>query len=289
MQGDEPPVNATCVRPLWPPGEPRPLAGLYLEHDLRADADRAPLVYANFVASLDGRIALDDDGGVPPAIANARDWWLFQELAIQADAIMISGRHLRARALGHAQDLFVAFTDPRYAALRAWRTARGLPAWPWIVVLSRRMDFAIPAGVPPERLLVLSSEAAATSPPADALRQRGATVLAAGHDEVDARMAIDRLAARGLLAIYAVGGARMLHLLAAGGVLSHLYLTQVHRLLGGGPFTSLIEGAILGPPLDLRLHRLYYDPALPGAGGQFFGCYRTLAPDASTLIYAGGP
>ncbi|OBS10113.1 hypothetical protein Thpro_021163 [Acidihalobacter prosperus] len=259
------------------------MAGLYLAHDLQAAARHAPLVYANFVASLDGRIAIGE-GGVPSGIANPRDWWLFQELAVQADAILVGGRHLRDRINGLAQDLFAAFHAPRYAELRDWRAERGLPAWPCIVVASRRLDLIPPADIPTERLLILTGAAAARSPAAERLRQAGAEVVEAGRDEVEAGTAVALLAARGLRAIYAVGGARVLHLLAARGVLSRLYLTQVHRLLGGGPPTTLIEGAAFRPPLDLRLHRLYYDPAAPGMGGQLFGCYQAAEPGDSTPL-----
>ena len=48
---------------------------------------------------LDGRIALPAAGRsshqVPPAIANARDWRLFQELAAQADLLITSARYFR--------------------------------------------------------------------------------------------------------------------------------------------------------------------------------------------------
>lgn len=281
MQGDHPPKGEASVFPLWPPGPPEALEGLYLGHDLRGMGRAAskPLVYSNFVTSLDGRIALQE-GGVPSALANPRDWWLFQELAIQADAIMVSGRYMRARARNAGQDLFVAFHDPCFAELRSWRHAQGLPDWPWIVVLSRRLDCPIPSDVPIERLLFLSGDVACASPQALALRQAGAVVKSAGKQkDVSIASAITRLSDLGVRTIYAVGGAAMLHMLVAGGVLSRLYLTRVHRLLGGDAFTSLVEGGELSPFIDLKLHRLYYDPAGPGAGGQLFGCYHTAESD----------
>jgi len=83
------------------PAAERKLEGLYLSHDLRQHylkSGRA-FVYANFVTSIDGRIAVPRSNGnglvVPKNIANKRDWRLFQELAAQADIIISSGRYLR--------------------------------------------------------------------------------------------------------------------------------------------------------------------------------------------------
>ena len=94
-----------------PPAQELPLEGLYLGHDLRGQAaDRShPFVYTNYVVSLDGRIAVPRADGtgmaIPPATSNGRDWRLFQELAVQADVILTSGRYLRDYARGEAQEI----------------------------------------------------------------------------------------------------------------------------------------------------------------------------------------
>jgi hypothetical protein len=58
-----------------------------------------------------------------------------------------------------------------------------------------------------------------------------------------------------------------LYLLLAGGVLNRLYLTHANRLLGGQPFSSIVEGELLVPAVDMRLNTIYFDPhALDGLG-----------------------
>ena len=52
--------------------------------------------------------------------------------------------------------------------------------------------------------------------------------------------------------------------------LARLFLTQKHRLLGGTPFHSLIEGPQLGESGRLALRSLYYDPGEPTDSGQWF-------------------
>ena len=272
-------VDAVGVTPLYPqPGDTRPLRGLYLDHDLRAAAVGGTLIYANFIASLDGRVALPNGRGVfgvPEAIANPRDWWLFQELAIQADAVLVSGRYLRARARGEVQDLFAAFHEPRYRELRAWRAARDLPAWPRVVAMSRDVDFDLPGEVEPSTLLVLTGAAGASAPAARRLCTAGAEVVAVGDgDGVDPRRLRGVLERAGCRLVYAVGGPRALHTLVSGGALDRLYLSQAPQLLGGDRLATLIEGTVLEQPPALRLHSLYYDQTTQGAGaGQLFTCY----------------
>lgn len=283
MQGRHFQAEDLNIIPLWPPEKPRPLAGLYLDHDLRAQVTNVPLVYANFVASLDGRIALNQEA-VPVAIANDRDWRLFQELAIQADAILVSGRYLRARAGGDAQDLFSVFTHPSYYQdLCKWRELRTLDAWPWIIVVTRKADFPLPSDVPPEHIMILTNESVADSPDANQVRAKGVTVLSAGETEVDGGTAVAMLAERGIRLIYTVGGSQILHLMVASGVLSRLYLTRVLRLLGGESSTSLLDGKTLNPPVDMQLQHLYYDPDSPGVGGQLFGCYSNIGTALDSL------
>ena len=125
---------------LYPqPSGEVPLKGLYLDHDLRAAASREDkaYVYSNYVTSLDGRIAVPHPSKpglvVPENLANARDWRLFQELAVQADVLITSGRYLRDYADGRAQEILSVYDDPQFADLVSWRTQRGYPPNPiWL-------------------------------------------------------------------------------------------------------------------------------------------------------------
>lgn len=141
-------MTGTSILQLYLHPATLPLQGLYLNHNLRRLEKKEPFVYANFVASLDGRIAIPDSekGGmqVPSQIVNERDWRLFQELAIQADLIITTGRYLRDYAAGKAQKILRVYDDPRFADLRAWRARQGLPIQPDLAVISSSLDFPIP-------------------------------------------------------------------------------------------------------------------------------------------------
>jgi riboflavin biosynthesis pyrimidine reductase len=269
------------LQQLFPlPTREIPLVGAYLAHDLRGLAAQMgrPFVYANFVASLDGRIAIPRPDGlglmVPPATANPRDWRLYQELAAQADVILSSGRYLREWARGRAQEI-LQVDDPRFADLRDWREQHGLRPQADIAVISASLDFPIPpvfsAG---GRKLVVVTAGRPDENRVKELRDAGAAdVLVAGGESVSGAEMVHGLAGLGYRVIYSAAGPRVLHLLVTGGVLDRLYLTQVNRLLGGAPFASILEGGLLEPPSDLRLHSLYLDPPIGDGPGQLFGAY----------------
>ena len=68
-----------------------------------------PFVYANFVSSLDGRIAVVEvqtgESYVLEDLTSGHDWRLFQELQAQADCMVTHGGYLRALAARKFQDI----------------------------------------------------------------------------------------------------------------------------------------------------------------------------------------
>lgn len=266
---------------LYPmPAQEVSLNGLYLRHELRriGETRGRPFVYTNYVTSIDGRIAIPRTEGkgmmVPKDTANDRDWRLFQELAVQADVIISSGRYLRDYAEGKAQEILRVYDEPRFEDLGRWRSERGLSPYPDLAVVSGSLDFPIPSFLTQSgRKVIVITHAAADEGRMGRLREAAGHVITAGETDVSGRQAIDALGDLGYRTIYMATGPRVHHLLLADNVLDRLYTTVAHRLLGGQPFSSLVEGELLKPAVGMRLNALYFDPhALEGLGQQFT-CY----------------
>ena len=254
--------------------------GLYLDQDLRTElaSTEEVFVYANFITSIDGRIAAPDNDGdevkLATQITNARDWRLFQELAVQADVLISSGRYLREYERGPKQELLQVYDDPEFEDLGEWRKAQGLPLQPGIAVVSRSLDFTVPIQLQqPYRSLYVFTTEGSDPVRRDALRSQGATVIVAGESAVSGNQLVSSLVGFGHRFVYSAAGPQIFHMLLASGTIDRLYLTIAHRILGGDPFASIVDGALLLEPANFSLRSLYYDPDGPAGAGQLHAAF----------------
>ena len=278
-------MPSEILRLFPPPVRKRRLEGLYLDESPPpptttggASAGTEALVYANFVTSLDGRVPVTDAGGVsrlPEGLTNPHDWRLFQELQAHADCIVTHGGYLRALASGTLGNVLQVGLGAGGGDLARWRTDRGMAAQPAVAVLSASLDLPVPDSLAAYRqpVHVLTTEAA----PRDrigALAEAGFEVVVAGPGPwVRSRDAVEALTGRGYRRLYLQTGPRMLETALRDGVLTRLYLTIRHRLVGGERFDTMLRGGLLGEMGAVRLNTLYLDEAAGGGCGQFFACF----------------
>ena len=245
-------------------------------------------VYANYIASLDGRISLPDPQGLrrsaPRAITNPRDWRLFQELAASADALLVSGQHVRDLRQGVFASSFPVSDKPEYADLLRWRSARGLAPQPAIVIVTASLDLPplrplVDAG----RLVYVAAGAAIDRRQLADVESQGARVLEAGAGRrVEGRRLIEALARESHRNIALISGGAMLHALVVDDVLDRLYFTLACRMLGGASFDTLLTGAVLERAAAFKLNALHYDAEAPEGLGveQLFAIFDRRAPAA---------
>lgn len=247
----------------FPPQE-LALEGSYLAHDLPAlGSAEAPFVYADFVSSLDGRIALGDPAtgasDVPRALRSAGDFRLLQELEAQADCLVTHGGYLRAIAEGRLDDILQIGMIEGSFDLASWRARRGLAPQPAVVIASASLDFPVPPSLARHgQRVIIATGAAAPLEKREALASQGYEIIVAGAGSFVEGGALTRaLGALGFRSLFLLAGPRMLETMLRDRVLSRLYLTMAHRLLGGEQIHTLISGPALGPEGRLRLAALH--------------------------------
>jgi len=273
------------IKQLYPDYVPElPLKGTYLAHDLRQFGIRngRPYIYSNYITSVDGRIAIPREDGsgmtVPKDTANERDWRLFQELAVQADLIISSGRYLRDWAEGRAQEI-LRVDDPQFADLRQWRLDRGLSPQPDIAIISGSLRFPIPDVLTTGgRKVIVFTTASADPDRIQEIEDRAGRVIVAGQEGVDGAEMVRHMAELGYESVFNSTGPKVLHLLLVGRALDRLYVSFANRLLGGQPFSSIVEGPLLTPAVDLNTNTIYFDEFGLEGLGQMFVSYDTLLP-----------
>lgn len=265
------------------PGPPQEAAvnGAYLAHALhRLGSAAQPFVYADFISSLDGRIALDGLGGesrLPAALRSANDLRLLLELMAQADCLITHGGYLRAIAAGRLDDILQVGVRAGTEDLAAWRTANGLAPQPAVAVASASLDFPLPPSLAQHGQRVLVATGAATAADkAAALRAQGCEVFVAGQGRyVEGGPLTHELGARGFRSLFLLAGPRMCETMLRDRMLARLYLTIAHCVLGGAAFHTLIAGPELGPAGRLKLSALHYDAAQPDGVGQWLAQFET--------------
>ena len=267
------------------PGRPQEVAleGTYLAHRVHElGTPASPFVYANFVCSLDGRIALQDPiagaSRLPEGLTSGHDFRLLMELQAQADCIITHAGYMRAIGAGRLDDILQVGIRQEARDLAEWRRDNGLSPQPAIVIASGSLDFTIPASLAQhgQRVLIAAGKA---SPPdkAQRFREQGYEVIIAGEDKSVVGGPLTRaLGERGFRSLFLLAGPRMLETMLRDGVLSRLYLTMVHRLIGGQVFHSLIGGPELGSAGRLRLSSLFFDPAGAEHVGQWFAQFEPI-------------
>ncbi len=269
-------MNQTVSRLYPPPHEPLPLHGLYLGlHLHELGSPEHPFVYANFLSSLDGRIALEKlngDSYLPKSLTTPADFRLFLELQAQADCLITHGGYLRSLSAGKLGNILHIGQREETADLLQWRVEHGLNPQPVIVVASASLDFPLPDSIHEHSQTCLIATGENADPAkVGQWRDIGYEVIFAGKDrQVEGGPLVDILAKRGLRSHYLIAGPDMLDTLLRDGKLSRLFQTITHQLMGGQGFRTLSPGPEYGPLGHLKLRSLYYDPSSPYDTGQWF-------------------
>lgn len=217
-----------------------------------------PWVLANFVAGLDGSIALEGRVG---SLTSAADQLVFRLLRELADVVMVGAGTVRAERYGPV------LLD---GEARARRAARGQQPVPPVAVLTASLQLDLTGRLFTEstaRPLVITVEQ--TDAAARRAVEEVADVIVAGEAAVEPARALEALAERGMQLVTCEGGPSLITLLLGAGMLDELCLT-VTPLVGGDPLRLVADQ----PQLPL----LRFDLAHAVAGGRDELFLRYLSP-----------
>jgi riboflavin biosynthesis pyrimidine reductase len=231
-----------------------------------------PRLYANFVASLDGVVAIPGERQSNRMLSahSDADRFVMGLLRACADAVLVGAGTMLAspRTQWTAEHAYPAAAR-LYAELRR---SQGRPPRPTLAVLSGRGTIDPRHPALEQGALVLTGERGAGR-----LRNRlprAATILTVGADaRVDAAAAVVALRRRGHELILCEGGPTAFGALVAAGLVDELFLTTSPLLAGrstGGSRPALIEHAELLPGTTVEGSLL----TLRHAGSHLFARYQ---------------
>ena len=207
-----------------------------------------PWVLANFVAGLDGSIAIEGRVG---SLTSGADKVVFGLLRELADVVMVAAGTVRAERYGPV------VLD---AAAQQRRAARGLPPVPPVAVVTASLQLDLTGRLFTQssaRPLVITVED--TDPSARRAVEEVADVVVAGETAVEPARALAALDERGVQVVTCEGGPSLTTLLLGAEMLDELCLT-VTPLVGGDPLRVVADAP--------RLRLLRFDLAHVVAGGR---------------------
>ena len=209
-----------------------------------------PTVYANFVETIDGVVAMPDVPRSNALVADDSDAdrFVMGLLRALADVIVVGSGTMRASPQGTWRPDKVY--PPAADAFAELRRRLGKPERPAVAIVTAGGSFE-----PAHPILESGATVLTTAPVAATLVVPPASEVVAVNDgdQVDPPLAIAALRARGHDSILSEGGPTLFSSFAAKGVVDELFLTVSPLLAGrtGAPRLSLVDGAELLP--DLRV------------------------------------
>ena len=264
---------------LFPaPGVERELAGLHLNHDVRSGIEaHSSFVFSGFISSIDGRIGTDGTVGAPPSLGNERDWRLFQELIVQADVVLVSGRYVRDVGRGVARNIIPDAADGIDGDLVRYRVERGLSSQPAVAIVTRSggFDTTVASGLSDEVIVTYGAEVSAEMLQSWTDAGLDAVLVGEGGD-VEVSRLMGALTERGHRVVFSAAGPKVLAMLVP--ALDALYLTLGAQLLGGQSYMTLLEGDELRPSRGFTVETVYLDRHGPSGTTQLFLEFRRVRP-----------
>jgi len=208
-----------------------------------------PRLVANFVATLDGIVAIPDLPHSTRIISGAStaDRFLLGLLRACADVVLLGAGTLHAHpdTVWTGQHAYPAAAD----AFAELRRRRGQPPQPELAVVtaSGQLDTDHPALRGPA--LVLTSQRGASA--LTGQLPASCAVLPVAEDKVDLNVALAAMHDRGHRLVVCEGGPHLFGSLLAADLVDELFLTSSPRLAGrdSGTRLSLVEGTALLPAL----------------------------------------
>ena len=232
------------------------LRGIYLDDLMLSDGD-APIVYSNFLSSLDGRIAVSKNKQMilPTRLTCDADHRLFLELQAHADCLITHSGYLRAVAAGRLSNILHIGQPAKYADLADWRRQRGLSQQPLVVVCSNTLDFTIPDGLATDDVWIATSNNG-NSDRISSWKQQGYKVIVAGEQRVEGGQLTKQLTEQGYRRLYLCAGAELFESCLNDQCLSLHYTTISMQFIGCSEFLTMLEGNSKLSHCRLKLARL---------------------------------
>ena len=264
-----------CLHPNA--GEAVPLQGLYLRlADLAPWDQSRPMIYANFLSSLDGRIAVKHEGEqhyqLPDSLKSDEDFHLFLELFAHADCIVTHGGYMRSLAEDRLGNVLQIPEQEWTTYIHDWRADKGLSKHPDIVIVSGSLEFPWHESLDNSQQKVhIASGGKSNKKNKKSWQDAGHQVHELGDQyHVDVHELVNFLSRQGYQSVYLVAGPQLLQDLIQHHYVDRFFVTVNHQLLGGSDYKTILSEKISNNAGALCLQNLHMNTESSNGVGQWY-------------------
>jgi|TARA_Y100000389_G_scaffold182312_1_gene198817 riboflavin biosynthesis pyrimidine reductase len=215
-----------------------------------------PMYYANFLTSLDGRIATYNNKYkqllTPQSIKNNVDFQLFCQLQAQADCLITNTHYMKGLDIGYYGDIL----STKDQKLKKWRKENNLYSQK-IIILSNSLNFPISDKTEKykEEIIVLTTSKNKNK--IKKFQSNGYKILKFSGKNISAKQLDNFIVKNKFNSIYFIAGPTIVEQFISKNLLDKLYYSTSIRMIGTTKYDTIIRGNFLKKAVNLKLSEMY--------------------------------
>jgi len=233
------------------------LENLYLNPLLsKTYEDNKPIYYANFLSSLDGRIAIYNKKHrlllTPDAIKNTVDFVLFSQLHAQADCLVTNTHYMKGLNKGYYGDIL----SVKNQKLVQWRKDNNIRSHK-IIILSNSLDFPINKKLETYKDKIIILTTTEDLKKINKFKEKGYEIVKCRGKNVSAKCLNKCVIKNKLKSVYFIAGPTIVEQMMAEKLLDRFYYSTSMSLIGTQTYDTIIRGNFLKETVNLNLTEMF--------------------------------
>lgn len=230
---------------------------LYLKPVLsRIKSPKGPIYYANFLTSLDGRIATYSRKHAslltPKSIKSDIDFSLFCQLHAQADCLVTNTKYIQGLEKGYYGNI-LSIKDPN---LNKWRQKNNIKEQK-IIILSNSLNFKKNKylEIYKKRITILTTSK--NQKKINSFNENGYKIIKCSGKNISPNYLNKYIIKNKYKSIYFIAGPIIVEQMISNNLLNRLYCSTSISMIGTKNYDTIIRGNFLSKPTKLELKEMY--------------------------------
>ena len=216
-----------------------------------------PFYYANFLSSLDGRIAIHNEKYstllTPDVIKSDIDYNLFCQLHAQADCLVTNTNYINGLNNGYYGDIL----SQRNKKLINWRKTKKLHHSQKIVILSNSLNFKISDKIEKYKKNITILTTCSNKRKIEYFKKNDYKLRKVAGKNITPNCLHKYVVKEKCKSVYFIAGPRIVEQMIAKKLLDRLYYSTNLKMVGASNYDTLIRGEFLNKCINIYLKEMF--------------------------------